>query len=821
MPYETRIDELLAQLTLEEKAALLAGADLWHTVAVPRLGIGTLRVTDGPNGARGTAFRGGPTSACFPCGAALGATWNAELVGRIGAALAEETLAKGAQILLAPTVNIQRTPIGGRNFECFAEDPELSARLTVAFVRGLQARGVGACVKHFVGNDTEWERHRASAEIDERTLREVYLAPFEAAVREAGAWTLMAAYNRLAGTHCTEHEGLLTGILRDEWGFDGVVISDWLATQSTAPSVKAGMDLEMPGPPRRYGAKIVDAVKRGELREAAVDACARRMLALFAKAGVLGDPAHTIDAPEHAIDLPSHRALAREAAADAIVLLRNERDTLPLAATVRRLAVVGPNADRAIIQGGGSARVAPHHAVSPLDGIRARAGETVEIIFEPGPSAYRGVPALDAKHLLASRDALPIAVEYFASAEPSGEPLRTDSMREAEVFWLQTPPGFDPKQPWSARLRARLLPPTSGEHRFSLSSAGKSRLRVDGRTVLDNWDERKAGTTFFGLGSAEVKTRVALEAGAAVEIEVDFAQDRPGLPGGLRLGFLPPEPDDAMERAVAAARGADAVVVVVGLDPDWETEGRDRDGFHLPKRQDELIARVADANPHTIVVVNAGSPVAMDWSERAAAILQLWYPGQEGGHALSDVLFGDVDPGGRLPLTIPVRMEDTPAFLDVPGEDLRIAYSEGLFVGHRWYDVRDIAPRFAFGHGLSYARFEYGALVAAQDRVPAGAVVACEIEVTNTSARAGVEVVQLYVERCAPGVRRPLRTLAAFEKIALGPGERRRVRFALAARTFSYWDVQQKAWRVEPGAWELVVGRSSRDLRATARVELA
>jgi beta-glucosidase len=815
------IDALLAALSLEEKAALLAGADLWHTVAVPRLGIGAMRVTDGPNGARGTAFRGGPTSACFPCGSALGATWNPALVARVGAALADETLAKGAQILLAPTVNLQRTPIGGRDFECFAEDPELSARLTVAFVRGLQSHGVGACVKHFVGNDTEWERHRASAEIDERTLREVYLVPFEAAVREAGAWTLMAAYNRLDGIHCTEHERLLTGILRDEWGFDGVVISDWLATQSTAPSVKAGMDLEMPGPPRRYGAKIVDAVKRGELDEAAVDTCVRRVLALLAKAGVLDDPSRTIDVPEHAIDRPEHRALAREAAADAIVLLRNERDALPLAASVRRIAVIGPNADRAVIQGGGSARVAPHHAVSPLEGIRARAGAGVEIVFEAGPSAYRGVPALDAKHLVVAGDALPITVEFFASAEPSGEPLRTESMREAEVFWLQTPSGLEAKQPWSARLRARLLPPASGAHRFSLSSAGKSRLRVDGRPALDNWDDRKPGTTFFGLGSAEVKTTVALEAGAAVEIEVDFAQDRPGLPGGLRLGWLPPEPDDAMERAIAVARGADAAIVLVGLDPDWETEGRDRDGYHLPKRQDELVARVADANPRTIVVINAGSPVAMDWTDEAAAILQLWYPGQQGGHALSDVLFGDADPGGRLPLSIPVRMQDTPAFLDVPGEDLRIAYSERLFVGHRWYDARAIAPRFAFGHGLSYARFEYGPLRIESGATASGGDVACEIEVTNTGARAGSEVVQLYLERTSPGVRRPLRTLAAFEKIALAPAERRSVRFTLAPRAFSHWDVQQKTWRMESGAWTLAVGRSSRDLRSAATVELA
>ncbi len=535
------------------------------------------------------------------------------------------------------------------------------------------------------------------------------------------------------------------------------------------------------------------------------------------KAGAL-DEARGIDAPEQAIDRPEHRALAREAAADAIVLLRNEADALPLDAKLRRLAVIGPNADRAVIQGGGSACVAPHYAVSPLAGIRARAGSGVEIVFARGPSAYRGVPALDGTHLVGAPGGLPIEIELFAAAEPAGEPVHRESMREAEIFWLQTPPGLDAKQPWSARLRARLVPPESGAHRFSLTSAGKSRLRIDGRAVLDNWDERKPGTSFFGLGSADVKAEAVLEAGVAVELEVEFAQDRPGTPAGLRLGWLPPEPDDAMERAVAAARSADAAVVVVGLDPDWETEGRDRDGFHLPKRQDELVARVAEANPRTVVVINAGSPVAMDWSERAAAILQLWYPGQEGGNALADVLFGDVDPGGRLPLTIPVRMEDTPAFLDVPGEDLRIAYSEGLFVGHRWYDARDIAPRFAFGHGLSYARFEYGALRIASERVAAGETVACEIEIANTGACRGREVVQLYAKRCTQGVRRPLRTLAAFEKIALAPDERRVVRFTLAPRAFSHWDTQQKAWRVEPGEWELAAGRSSRDLRAAARI---
>jgi beta-glucosidase len=816
-----RCEALLSELTIDEKAALLGGADLWHTVAVPRLGIGTLRVTDGPNGARGTAFRGGPTSACFPCGAALGATWSPRLVERVAAALADETLAKGARVLLAPTVNIQRSPLGGRTFECYAEDPTLSARLAVAFVGGLQARGVGACVKHFAGNDVEWERMRASAEIDERALREVYLAPFEAAVREAGAWTVMAAYNRLHGTHCTEHERLLGTILRDEWGFGGAVISDWLAVQSTSPSVRAGCDLEMPGPPRHYGAKIVDAVKRGELAEAAVDACVRRVLALLERTGALDAGDGRARAPEAAIDRPEHRALAREAAGEAIVLLRNERGALPIQG-IRRLAVVGPNADRAVIQGGGSARVAEHYAVSPLAGLRERAARaSIEVVFERGPNAFRGVPPLDAAQLVAADGLLPIEIDFFPAPEPGGTAVRTERLREAEAFWLQTPPELPAGQRWSAQLRARLVPRETGAHRFSLTSAGATRLRVDGRAVLDNWTERKSGTSFFGLGSAELRAEVSLTKGVPVDVEVDFGQDRPNLPGGLRLGFAPPEPPDALERAVAVARGADAVVIVVGLDPDWETEGRDRDGFHLPKRQDELVAKVAAANPRAVVVVNAGSPVAMDWADATAAIVQLWYPGQESGHALADVLFGDVDPGGRLPITIPVRMEDTPAFLDVPGgADLRLGYGESVFVGHRWYDARAIAPRFPFGHGLSYARFEWSALRVARDAVAPGEPIACEIDVANTSTRPGREVVQLYASDVDASVRRPLRWLVAFEKVALAPGERRTVRFDVPARALSFWDVAGKGWRLEPGRFELAAARSSRQFVASAAVEI-
>lgn len=811
---DARIEGWVGGLSLEEKCGLVAGVDLWHTGAVARLGIPALRVTDGPNGARGTRFRGGPTSACFPCGAAQGASFDPALVERIGAALAEETRSKGAGVLLAPTVNLQRTPIGGRNFECASEDPFLASRMAVAFVRGVQGRGVGACVKHFAGNDAEWERHRASVEADERTLREVILPPFEAAVREAGAWSVMAAYNRLGGVHCTEHPRLLTGILRDEWGFDGAVISDWFATQSTAPSLAAGMDLEMPGPPRHYGARLAAAVRAGEVPEAALDASVRRVLGLLARTGALdaaeGPP------PERADDRPAHRALAREAAAAGMVLLRNEGGALPLTG-VRRLAVIGPNADRAVIQGGGSARVTPHYAVSPLSGIAERAAAAgVEVAFARGPTCFRTLPALAAADVDGA-----IELELFEGEAPVDTPVRRETAPGGEVLWLQPPAPFAAGARFAARLRARLRAREPGAQRLSLVSAGRARLRVDGREAIDLWAQRERGSAFFGLGSREVEIAVPLDAGASAEIEVDFAHDRPGLPAGLRLGFAPPEPADALAQAVAAARGADAAVVVVGLDEDWETEGRDRDSFSVPGRQDELVAAVAAAHPRTIVVVNAGSPVAMPWADDAAALLQLWYPGQEGGRALADVLFGDADPGGRLPLTIPVRMEDTPAFLSCPGEALTLRYDEGVFCGHRWYDARGIAPRFPFGHGLSYARFSYGPLRLARDEVRAGEPVKAEIEVVNTSDRPGVEVVQLYLAAPPGPVRRPPRVLAGFAKLRLAPGERGVARFAVSPRSLSFWDVGGSAWRLEPGVYELAAGRSSRDLRSRAEFTIA
>ena len=809
-----RIDELLRELTLDEKAQLTAGADIWHSAAIARLGVPGMVLSDGPSGARGIHMGEGATSLLFPCGSALGATWNPELVEKVGAAIGEDARTKGAHVLLGPTVNLHRSPLGGRNFECYSEDPQLSARLAVAFIRGVQSRNVAACVKHFVANDQEFERMSISAEVGERVLRELYLVPFEAAVREAGSWALMSAYNRVNGTYASEHPKLLRALLKGEWGFDGAVVSDWYGTHSTAACVNAGLDLEMPGPARHLGAKVAAAVRAGEVTESLLDDAVRRILRLAERTNARADGPR---ADERAVDLPEHRALARRAAGESIVLLQNEREVLPLdAGALRSLAVIGPNAARAVVQGGGSARIRPHYAVSPLEGIRKRAGDAVAIHFEPGCVSHKTLPTLGADSLTG-----PLRVEYWNGHEPQGTPVLSRESSAGSFVWFDRFAREVEPRAFSVRVQGALAPHVTGAHEFSLVSAGKSRLFVDGVLVVDNWTEQAPGDAFFNLGSAEKRGSCLLEAGRSHDVAVEYANiDRP-FAGGLKVGCLAVAPHDLLERAVSRAAACDAAVVVLGMNDEWETEGHDRASLALPGRQAELAACVAAVNPRTVVVIQTGAPVELEFLENVPAALQVWYGGQEAGNALADVLFGDRNPSGRLPHTVPKRIEDTPAYLDWPGEGGRSVYGEGLFVGYRWYDARKLEPRFAFGHGLSYGRFEYSDLRAARERLRADESLELTLEVANRGERAGQEVVQVYVRRPRSAVIRPEQELRAFAKVALAPGESRRVSFTLGPRAFAHWDVAAQNWVAEPGELELCVGASSRDIRARTAVQLA
>ena len=780
-------------LTLDEKAVLTAGTDLWHTPAVERAGIPVIKMTDGPVGARGAEYVGGPPSTCFPCGTALAATWDTELVERVGTALGHEAMAKGAHVLLAPTVNIHRTPLAGRNFECFSEDPFLTARMAVAYITGVQSTGVAACVKHFVCNDSEFERHTISSEVDERTLREIYLPPFEAAVTEAGVWSLMGAYNRFAGTYCCEHPRLLTGILRDEWRWDGVVVSDWWATHSTGAAA-AGLDIEMPGPPQHLGPAAADAVRAGELDESVLDEKVRRIRLLAERTSAAARP----PGEERSGDDPARRALAREAAAAAIVLLRNDGGVLPLDPTsLRTVAVIGPNADAARILGGGSAAVTPPYLVTPLEALAERL-EGVTVLHEPGVATTTAeVPVLDVRLVGGGLD-----VAFVAGTDPSADddPVATARIGQARLVWREPPaPGLDPGT-WSARLTGELRPRRSGVHRLKLRNRGRVRLWIDDELVVDGWDTDR---------TASPQGEVALEQGRAHRLRIDLVP--PAEPAGsLEIRAAEPVADHPLGDAVAAAARADLAIVVVGLDSEWESEGHDRPDLSLPGGQAELVEEVVEANPRTVVVVNAGAPVEMAWAPRVPAVVQLWYGGQEGAHALADVLLGAVNPSGRLPTTFPVELGDVPAMAHYPGGGGQVVYEEGLMVGYRAFDSLGIEPRFPFGHGLSYTAFDYGEI-----RVDGRTV---EADVTNTGDLAGAEVVQLYVGAVAAPVPRPVKELKGFAKVRLAPGETQTVRFDLDDRAFASWSEQ--GWRVAPGEFEVLVGASSRDIRGRATLKV-
>ncbi len=818
----TAVESLLGELHLEEKVLLLGGRDFWHTNAIDRLGIGALRLSDGPGGVRGPRSVG-TTSVAFPCGAAIGATFDTQAAAELGAALADECADRGVQVLLGPTVNLHRHPLGGRNFECFSEDPVLSAVLATAYVRALQSRGVAATVKHFVANDTEYQRRTVSSDVGERVLRELYEVPFEAAVRDAGAWAVMSAYNRVNGTFATEHAGLLTETLRADWGFDGVVVSDWFATGSTVPSALAGLDLEMPGPPVHFGRKLLEAVKAGEVPEQVIDEHVRRLLLLASRTGELDVPAKRSEAAGSRSSLASRLALARRLASSAFVLLENH-DLLPLdLAPGSTLAVIGPNAHHTGAQGGGSARVNPAKVVSIRDALERRLAPLgVDVVYELGCVTWQDTPVLEGNYRL----------EYFAgsgfdSEDFDGTVLHTDTARDGAFTWLGEPvPGIPALQSggYCVRCSTTITPEDDGDWGFSLTQVGRARLTVGGELILDVGADSPRSRAFFGFGSEEVGATIALAAGTTYDVVVEYAVAT-GIPlGGLRIGAVPPTMTDEelMWRAEALATSADAVVCVIGSPPDWECEGHDRPSMELPGPQDQLVRRLALANPRLCVLVNAGAPVTMDWAAEVGALAQIWFGGEQGDEAVVDVLLGVSDPGGRLPTTIPVRLEDTPAFPYYPGEDGHAPYREGLLVGYRHYEATGTEPRYCFGYGLSYSTTDLSewdvrvvsllsteVLAASLETPP---VVTVSVTVTNTGPRRGSEVLQCYVQPAHRREGEPLRQLRAVAKVTLDPGMSERVVLGLPARAFARYDQEQGGFVGSPDEYEIGVGRSLRDL---------
>lgn len=805
---ESRIESLLDRMTLDEQVALLSGDSFWEVPGNERLGIGRLRVTDGPNGARGGgSLVGGVKSAAFPVGIAVGSTWDPALVAEIGAALALEVKSKSAHVLLAPTVNLHRTVANGRNFECYSEDPFLTAELAVGYIQGLQGQGVGCTIKHFVANDSEIERTTISSDVDERTLREMYLVPFEAAVKQAGAWGIMSSYNKVNGTYAAENQWLLTRVLRQDWGWDGMVVSDWFGSRTTEPTVNAGLDLEMPGPTRDRGEKLVAAVAAGRVAADTVRDRARAVLRMMARTGALDDHRPK---EERAEDRPATRALIRRAGAEAMVLLKNQ-GLLPLDGQ-GTVALIGPNAKVAQIMGGGSAQLNPIHAVSPWDGFAAALGEGA-LRHAPGCTNHRWEPLLSGG----------FTVEFFKGRALTGAPVASDQIQDLLTFWFPPFAGgaVDPSD-FSARITGTFTPETSGLHRVGVASAGYARVLVDGQVIANAWEGWTKGRTFFEEGCDEVVGEVVLEAGKPVTVTVEFAA-KPSdnlVFSALRVGIGRPLGDEDIAEAARVAAAADRAVVFVGRSGEWDTEGSDLEHIRLPGRQDDLVRAVLKAQPKTVVVLQTGGPIEMPWLAQAPAVVQAWYPGQEAGHAIADVLLGKAEPGGRLPQTFPARWEDNPTQSQdreiYPGLNGHVRYEEGVFIGYRHYDRHQIQPLFPFGHGLSYSRF---ALSGLKLEGPAeDGTVTARVTVRNEGERAGSTVVQAYVLPPNAPVPRPEKELKGFAKVRLAAGAAAEVTLTLPPRAFAFWDQPAQDWSVLGGLYDIRLGQSAADLSLSGQV---
>lgn len=813
---------LVARLSLEQKVRLLTGANSWTLYGESAVGLRPMVLSDGPAGVRGTRFDPARPSSSLPCPVALGATWDVQLVHDVALALGHEARARDVDVLLAPTVNIVRTPLSGRGFECFSEDPVLSARIAVAYVRGVQEAGVAATVKHYVANDSETERRTYDALVAEGVLRELYLPPFEACVTEADVALVMAAYNSVNGGYMTANRPLLQDLLKKEWGFRGVVVSDWSATYTTVPSANAGLDLVMPGPRGPWGDQLLAEVRAGTVAEAEIDDKVSRLITLARRVGALngsvdGDSPQPVGGRPRALVDP---ALLREATIRSFVLLSNPRGLLPIrTGTLERVALIGPNAIEPQTQGGGSVRVLPVAGTSLADALRDSLDAYVSEHQGCVTSATIAVPRDGSMHDPVSGET-GVRVEIRTA---DGAVVHDARFPTSVLTWWDDLPAAVHLPGSEIVMRARYRARVDGEHVLGVAGVGRVRAMVDGTPLAEAKSELPRDSVEALSNPPEARAPLQLKAGREVELRVEFHPNARGAESGfasLRLGIAPKQEDDTLiADAVVAAAGADVAVVVVGSADGTESEGYDRETMALPGRQDELVRRVVAANSNTVVVVNSGMPVLMPWAEDVAAIVQVWFPGQEFAEALADVLSGVAEPGGRLPLSMPRAETDSPV-LDAHPQAGDLVYAEGLLVGYRGYDRHATEPLFCFGHGLGYTEWTYESIACDAKSIAAREDLALTVTVRNTGARTGREVVQLYLEGPDDDPARPLRVLVAFGDVVCGPGEQAEARLTVPARLFARFDEERRDWVWHPGTYTLRAGRSSRDLRLKADVAL-
>ena len=821
---EQRVNSILSQMTLEEKIDYLGGVDDFYVRAIPRLKLPALKMADGPLGVRNYGL-----STAYPGGTALAATWDPGLVKRVGESIGREARARGVHFMLGPGVNIYRAPMAGRDFEYYGEDPYLASRMAVAWIEGVQSQGVIATAKHFAANNQEYDRHNVSSDVDERTLHEIYLPAFEAAVREAHVGALMNSYNPLNGIHATQNAHLNIDIAKKQWGFDGLIMSDWDATYDGVAAVKNGLDLDMPSAKFMNRAKLLPAVKDGRVTEAEINDHVRRILRQAIRFGFLDREQQDLTISRWD---PQARKTALDAAMEALVLLKNDNGLLPLfkpnsgnpspgkhtGTLVRSIAVIGPDAHPAVPQGGGSAHVNPLNTVSFLQGIGNAVGDAGRVFYSPGAPELRTAVDHTQFFTLADGGEPGLKGEYFNNANLDGAPALVRVDRRMSFRW---PNGYAPNSPqdYSVRWTGFVNATAAGEYRAWIVGEHLFRLFIDDKLVLDRWN---GGETTHE--NSLVAPIVFSSAGAhSVRLEEHSTRrgwlsnsDTPSIAMAIiRVDEV--VPPDTLKIAAAA----DAVVLCVGFNQRSESEGFDRP-FALPDFQNDLIRAVSAVNKKTIVVLTAGGNVDMNgWLDRVPALIHAWYPGQEGGTALAGLLFGDFSPSGRLPVTFERRWEDNPVHDNYyPQSDGRLEYKEGIFVGYRGYEHSNIKPAFPFGFGLSYTTFRYSALAITPRTTSGNRRVTVMFTVTNTGSRSGADVAQLYVSDRHSHVPRPVKELQGFARVELAPGQTKLVSITIDRRALSYYDVGRRDWTADPGAFDILIGRSSDDIQLRGTLTL-
>ena len=808
---DQRVEIILQLMTTEEKADMLAGVDMWHFKGVERLGIPPVQVTDCGHGITIILDQQGNwigNASCFPTAAAQAATWNRSLIEEMGSALGRETRATGSALLLAPMVNIKRHPLNGRNYELFSEDPILSGEMAAAFIKGVQSEDIGAVIKAYTANNQQAFQSVLDVQMDERTLQEIYLPSFRIAINKSEPWGLMTAYNGLNGSRTSASKHLLVDVLKEDWEYKGFVVSDWRAVKSIG-SLYSGLDIEMPGP-GNYLTKdnVIRSLKDGSFSIIELDDKVRRILRALVMTKLVDYEKPHLNAELNSV---RHQLLARKVAEEGIILLKNEGKTLPLKKTIRKLAVIGPNAYQARLGGGGSASVSPFYSVSPLEGIRTLCGPDMEIIFEEGCGLGGNMDVVGSKYLRTGKNELAgnwLKGEYFSNPDLTGQPACTEKDESVNFSWgWANPKPQIGKEGYSVRWSGQIIPPVSGRYSLGISAAGCGyRLYLSDSLLIDQWDtdNRDNFEAEFTSGSRFVSVNLDKNIPADIRIEFTKRTNR----NFIRFEWEVPG-SNSIETAKKIAGECDAVVIFAGLSNFYEGGNNDRSDILLPGDQNRLIREVAGVNPRTIVVLINGSAIGMPWIKNVNAVLEAYYPGQEGGNAIAGVLFGDVNPSGKLPETFPFLLSDSPAYGNYPGEDSVVKYAEGIYTGYRHYDARNISPLFPFGHGLSYTTFEYTNLVVEK----IGNNINCSVRIKNNGGVDGSEVVQLYLRDIVSSEHRPMKELKHFEKLFLRAGEVKTVIFTLTDDDLSFFSEKHNKWMYETGDFEVLIGSSSRDIR--------